>query len=126
LFDTIGDRRNALAERVDCCFMLLECGLLDELELQSAQAVAQSEELGLTRLSALVRTLGLYGRKQRGQAKEVLSAMRAASQGLGEAHSHFLTATILLAETELAAGEPERALETARRALNVASVMKYW
>jgi hypothetical protein len=126
LFDAIGDRRNALAERVDSCFMLLECGRLEDLTKLSTQVAEQCHELRLLRFEALARILGLFGLTQQGHAKQVLAEMRAAFAELPSTHSHFVTASLLLAETELAAGEPNAALATADRAIQSAHIMQYW
>jgi hypothetical protein len=126
LFDSIGDRRNALAERVDSCFMLLECGRLDDLSKLATEVAEQCRELRLSRLLALARVLGLFGLTQQGRAKEVLAEMRAAASELPTTHSHFVTASLLLAETELAAGEAHAALVTADRAIRSAHIMQYW
>jgi tetratricopeptide (TPR) repeat protein len=126
LFDSIGDRRNALAERVDTCFMLLECGRLDDLISLSKEVAEQCRELRLSRLLALARILGLFALTQQGRAKEVLTEMRTAAAELPTTHSHFVTASLLLAETELAAGDPRAALATADRAIGSAHIMQYW
>jgi hypothetical protein len=125
LFESIGDHRNAIAERLDCCFIYLECGQLDRLAAMSAVVVSACRELGLSRLLYLARVIGLYGRSQTEPAHAVLEEARAAVAELPPSHSHFITGIVLLAEMELAAGDPEAALASATRGEAVTELMEY-
>jgi tetratricopeptide (TPR) repeat protein len=121
LFRRAGDTRNACAQSVNVHCALIELGLNEEAARDTAEAIAEGERLGLTRMLAHTRANHGIVLSRVGRLDEALATTE---QAIAEMRSsrdifHEVEGLLTMAQVHLAARRFDAVADAARRAMEL-------